>query len=132
MGIDILSGAQDDLDDLSRSDPEAFATIMAFLQEAAADSKLLEKWTTHGDAQINDKVFSVKRWVEGRRIGELYRIRILDTPATSYRIVYGYHWPLQLFGILAVVHKSQLTYEINDPLADRIRDDWTGSIDEFY
>ncbi len=60
-------------------------------QEAEADEEIIEKCTTHGDIEIGSNVVNVKGWVEARRsIGNLFRFRILNTPATSYRIVYGY------------------------------------------
>jgi hypothetical protein len=132
MPIDLLSGAQIDLLKLRRSDPNAFAAVLAFLAEAAADEKLIEKCTTYGNVHLNLIEVNVKRWVEARGIGNIFRIRILNTPATMYRVIYGFDWRSGRFGVLAVVHKGGFNYEITGELADRIRDDWFSATNGFY
>jgi hypothetical protein len=50
---------------------------------------------------------------------------VLDTPATRYRIVFGYHWRIRKIVILAIVHKEDLTYDnLNSEIAKRILADW--------
>jgi hypothetical protein len=132
MAIDLLSGAQTDLLALRRSDPEAFAAVVAFLEEAAVDDELIQKFTTYGNVVINLSEVNVKRWVQASGIGNLFRIRILNTPATVYRVIYGYDWRSGRIGILAVVHKDNFTYEITGQLADRIRDDWFSATNGLY
>jgi hypothetical protein len=132
MPIDLLSGAQIDLLKLRRSDPNAFAAVLAFLAEAAADKELIEKCTTFGNVHLHLIEVNVKRWVEARGIGNIFRIRILNTPATVYRVIYGFDWRSGRFGILAVVHKDEFNYEITGELADRIRDDWFSATNGFY
>jgi mRNA-degrading endonuclease RelE of RelBE toxin-antitoxin system len=130
MPIDILPGARNDLIRLKRSDPDALAVIATFLQEADADEKLIDKCTTQGNVVIGSNRLNVKAWVEARRtIGNLHRFRILDTPATSYRIVYGYDWHTRRIGILAIVHRDNFDYEISGQLADRIQADWDRATD---
>jgi mRNA-degrading endonuclease RelE of RelBE toxin-antitoxin system len=130
MSIDLLPGARADLAKLRRSNPEALAVIAVFLQEADADNELIEKCTTHGDNSIGSNRVNVKAWVAARRRSDnLFRFRILDTPATAYRIVYGYDWHTRRIGILAVVHKDDFDYEISGELADRIQADWHRATD---
>jgi len=124
MIIDLLPGAKTDLRALRESNPDAFAAVMAFLEEAEADESLIDKFTTYGNVQIGESVINVKRWAAASVVGNLLRIRILNTPATVYRIVYGYDWQTRRMGILAVVHKDDFDYEIKGELADRIQNDW--------
>jgi mRNA-degrading endonuclease RelE of RelBE toxin-antitoxin system len=131
MPVDLLSGARTDLAKLRRTDPEALAVIATFLQEAEADSELIDKCTTHGDNVIGSNKVNVKAWVAARRQSDnLFRFRILDTPATVYRVVYGYDWHTRRIGILAVVHKNDFDYEISSELADRIQADWHRATDD--
>jgi mRNA-degrading endonuclease RelE of RelBE toxin-antitoxin system len=130
MSIDILPGATADLRELRRLDPRALAVIVTFLQEADADAKLIEKCTTHGENTIGSNRVTVKGWVAARRRSDnLFRFRILDTPATSYRIVYGFDWHTRRVGMLAVVHKDDFDYGISSDLADRIQADWRSATD---
>ena len=124
MSIDILPGAKTDLMELRHSDPDAMAVVSSFLQEANADSELVKKCTTRGNVQIGSSQVSVKPWAAARRRDNLFRFRILDTPATVYRIVYGYDWHTRRVGILAVVHKDEFDYATSGELADRILNDW--------
>jgi mRNA-degrading endonuclease RelE of RelBE toxin-antitoxin system len=107
------------------SDPDALSAVVAFLEEAEADDELLAKCTTYGTVEIGSYRVSVKPWVEARRGGDnLFRFRILDTPATTYRVLYGYDWHSGRVGILAVVHKDDFDYAMSGKFADRIQADW--------
>jgi hypothetical protein len=126
--MDLLPGAKADLRELRRSNPDALAAVMTFLQEAEADEKLIEKCTTSGDSVFGTSLVNIKPWRAQRcRSNNLFRFRILDTPATVYRIVYGFDWRSRRIGILAVVHKDDFHYAITGDLATRINDDWRHS-----
>jgi hypothetical protein len=131
MPIDLLPGEKADLKALRLSDPDALAAVMAFLQEAEAETNddLIKKCTTHGNVQIGSSRVNVKAWAAARRTDNLFRFRILDTPATVYRIPYGYDWHSRRIGILAIVHKDNFDYAISGDLADRIQDDWFSATD---
>jgi hypothetical protein len=127
--IDLLPGAQTDLRAFRQSDPDALAAVMAFLQEAEVDDELIDKCTTTGNVRIGANRVNVKPWAAARRTDNLFRFRILDSPATMYRIVYGYDWHTRRIGILAVVPKEKFDYEISGALADRIYNDWRRATD---
>jgi hypothetical protein len=130
MALDLLSGAKQDLAALRLTDPDAHATVVAFLAEADADEELIGKCTSEGTVEIGPYRVSAVPWHAARRRGDnLFRFRVFDTPATDYRIVYGYDWRTRRIGILAVVHKGKFDYAISTGLADRIRDDWRGATD---
>jgi mRNA-degrading endonuclease RelE of RelBE toxin-antitoxin system len=134
MEIDLLPGAIGDLTKLRDADPDALAAIIAFLQEAAAetDDNLIDKCTTKGNVEIGANRVNVKPWAAARRGPDnLFRFRILDTPATVYRVVYGYDWRKRRIGALAVVHKDNFDYEITGDLANRIYNDWLSATDGF-
>ncbi len=115
---------------LKKADPDALSVVVAFLQEAAADSDLINKSTSYGEIEIGANLVSVKPWIKARNAGDnLFRYRILDTPATVYRIVYGYDWHTRRIGILAVVHRDKFKYAISGELADRIQNDWDSATD---
>ena len=124
MPIDVLAGALDDIAQLKSKDPAALAVVFAFLQEAEEDTQLIAKFTTRGDLDIGKYCVNAKPWVRARATDNLFRIRILNTQATSYRVVYGYDWRQRRIGILAIVHKEKFDYGINGDLADRIFNDW--------
>ena len=88
MTIDLLPGAKVDLRSLRASNPDAFAAVMVFLEEAEADKDLIDKCTSYGNVHINAARVNVKRWVLAQGMGNIFRIRILDTPASVYRVVW--------------------------------------------
>jgi mRNA-degrading endonuclease RelE of RelBE toxin-antitoxin system len=124
MAIDVLPGADADLAALEQTDPAALGVILTFLDEAEKDPDVIDKLTTHGDVEVGTNRLNIKGWVKARRTDNLLRIRILDTPATTYRIVYGYDWRSRRIGILAIRPKEEFEYEIVGELATRIFSDW--------
>jgi hypothetical protein len=126
MPIDFLPGAISDMRALRVSNPKALAVVMAFLEEAEVDDDLIAKWTlADSNVEIGPFDANVKRWIKGGKfIGNLFRVRVLNTVATSYRIVYGYDWHTQRMAVLAVLHKDEFDYEIKSELAHRIQNDW--------
>lgn len=117
------------MDGLAEADPAALAVVLAFLEEAEADPKLETVLTTTGDVDFGNFQLTIRRWASAQSAGNLLRIRILDTPATVYRVIYGYDWRKRRIGILAIVHKDDLDYEIDSKLSRRILDDWNTATD---
>jgi mRNA-degrading endonuclease RelE of RelBE toxin-antitoxin system len=131
MPIDVLPGAEEDLDELESLDPEALAVVLAVLDEAEADPAIAQILTTWGNAHVGEWLLNVKPWVVARARGNnLFRFRVLDTAATSYRVVYGYDWRSQRIGVLAIVHKEDFDYGLKSTLSDRIIDDWRAATDQ--
>ena len=125
MHIDICENAENDLDQLWQSDPEAAATITAVLEQMEADPNIIDVLTTRGNSNLDTTRLNIKVWENMRNQGNLWRFRILDTPATNYRVVYGYHWQTRQICILAIVHKENFDYDdTNSVLSRRIVADW--------
>ena len=124
MSVDYSPGAELDMAALDRADPDAYDVIVVFLAEADNDPKLIERFTTPGDGELGEWRYTIARWQAARRIANFFRIRVLDSPATSYRIVYGYDWFQHRCCVLAVVHKELFDYEPKSELGDRIVKDW--------
>lgn len=126
MHFDVHSDAVADLRALRQADARAAATVAALLQQLQADPRAIDKLTQYGESTVGSVRLGVKRWQAARnRRGDLWRFRALDTPATSYRVVYGYHWQTRQLCILGVVHKDAFNYDdLNSPLAKRILAAW--------
>lgn len=129
MPIDVLPGAERDIEQLEATDPDALAAVLTFLDEAESDSQFEQKLTTVGDVQFEAVRVSIKRWARVQRTSNLLRVRILDTPATVYRVIYGYDWRRRRIGILAIVHKDHCNYDPQSELSRRILDDWNVATD---
>ena len=126
MDIDVHENAELDLDELWNADPHAAAAIDVALDEICGDAEVIKHLTGRGDVKIGTQQLNIKGWVSARRRdSNLARIQVLDTPATRYRIVFGYHWRIRKLVILAIVHKEDLTYDnLNSEIAKRILADW--------
>jgi mRNA-degrading endonuclease RelE of RelBE toxin-antitoxin system len=122
MHVDLHYHAEEDLRRLQGTDPRAAAAVLVTLQQIEADPRASDKLTTHGDNQVGAVRIGVKGWQAPR--GNLWRFRVFDTPATVYRVVYGYHWQTRQVCVLAVVHKDEFDYELDSDIAKRILADW--------
>lgn len=125
MVFDLHENAERDLEGLAARSPPAAAAIIVALEEIAGDPHGIEHLTTHGEIRIGQQRLNIKPWRAARRHHNIFRLRILDTPATSYRIVYGYHWQVRRIIVLAIVHKEHLDYDqLDSKIAQRILADW--------
>jgi mRNA-degrading endonuclease RelE of RelBE toxin-antitoxin system len=126
MHVDIHEHAAEDIRRLWKTDARAASAVTAALEQVQADPDVIDKLTQHGDNQFGQFWLNVKRWLQARnKKGDLWRFRIFDTPATSHRVVYGYHWQTRQICVLAVVHKDEFDYDnLQSDLAKRIMADW--------
>ena len=125
MHLDIHQHAANDLRNLRAVDPKSAAAVAVALEQIQADPKAINKLTTFGNNTVGTTHLNVKPWEIVRDKANLWRFRVLDTPATVYRVVYGYHWQTRQICVLAVVHKEKFDYDnLNSDLARRILADW--------
>jgi mRNA-degrading endonuclease RelE of RelBE toxin-antitoxin system len=128
MHIDVHKHAEEDLAEISKTDPDAVADVLAVLEQLEADRRVFDKLTTYGNSDLVDDRINVKKWIEASkkvRNGSLWRFRALDCPATNYRVIYGYHWPNKQICVLAVVHKTEIDYDsFKSGIGQRVLSDW--------
>ena len=111
MKIEVLSGATSDLWAMAAGSPPA--AVVALLQELSADFSVLEAITERADIWLGRLRISVAPWRAAReRRNNLSRIRILDSPATNFRMIVGFDWRQRRAAVLAVLPKDEHTYEI--------------------
>ena len=123
--LDIHINARADIVQIRATDIKAAAAILAALEQVKADPALIDKLTTHGENHFGAHRLGVKRWESVRKMGNLWRFRLFDTPATEYRVIYGYHVQYRQICVLAVVRKEDFDYDdLNSDIARRILDDW--------
>lgn len=124
--ISIHAHAVQDIEQLFISDGRAAVAVLTALEQVKADPRVaLDKLTTYGNNHVGGSRLNVKQWRAMRDTANLWRFRILDTLATSYRVLYGYHVQTKQLCIFAVVHKDNFDYDdLNSDLAKRIKKDW--------
>lgn len=125
--VDLHISAKQDLRKIRNENLEAFTDVLALLEVIRDDPAAIDKLTTHGNVTFADDNVNVKKWINARP-ENLWRFRLLDTPATVYRVVYGYHWQTRTVHVLAVVHKEEFDYDnLQSDLGRRILSDWKDS-----
>lgn len=125
MHIDVHKHAREDLEQLWCDNPKAAASVVVILEQLEADPRIIHKLTTHGDNFIGKNLVNVKSWQKVRGIANLWRFRILETPATGYRVIYGYHWQTSQLCVFAVVDKRTYDYDnLESSINKRILADW--------
>lgn len=123
--LELLPGAANDLRRLHRTDPAVAAAVLVALEQIEADPDAIDKLTLNDTSRFGAFRLGIKRWESARRVGNLWRFRLLDTPATRYRVIYGYHWQTRQVAVLAVVHKETFDYDdLSSEIARRILADW--------
>jgi mRNA-degrading endonuclease RelE of RelBE toxin-antitoxin system len=124
MHVDIHSHADEDLEKLWQTNAEAAAEVHAWLEVMEDDPQAIDKLTTHGNSGGSPNI-NIKSWKSAGTQLNLWRARILDTPATSYRVVYGYHWRTRQLCILAIVKKDEFDYDDHSSaIVQRVFNDW--------
>lgn len=122
--ISVHFNAAADLRQLWEDDRNAAAAVAVVLEQLGADPNAIDILTTFGNNNAGTHRINVRTWESARGLGNLWRFRVLDTPATNYRVVYGYHWQTRQLCVLAVVLKTEFDYELNSDIAKRILADW--------
>lgn len=126
QALDIHNHAKQDILRLRQKDVKAAAAILVALEQVRADPIAIDKLTTRGNNVLGVSRLGIKRWESAQKSGSnLWRFRVLDTPATVYRVVYGYHYQTRQLCVLAVVHKEEFDYDdLDSDIARRILADW--------
>ena len=126
QSVVVLNHAKDDILAIAAVNKAAAATVLVVLEQLKADPQLtIDKLTTSGANDFPGFNVNVKSWRTAKFIGNLWRIRILDTPATGHRVIYGYHYQTQQLLVFAVVDKENYDYDdLTSEINQRIFADW--------
>ncbi|EEO27156.2 type II toxin-antitoxin system RelE family toxin [Oxalobacter paraformigenes] len=109
-----------DLSGLSECD-----LINAFLDELENSPKVLDELTKWSAEHNSNPMFNVKAIVAFQNKGfNLYRIRPLAKRINKYRIIYAYNGQRDEIYLLAIVKKEEYNYEPDDPISQRIFDEY--------
>ncbi len=123
FSLSVHPDAVRDLADLKATSREAYARILALLEQIKNDPRLLEALLDHDFGADRRESFNVKRfesqWHSGRN---LWRLKAweLDRHGLPYRVVYGYEIKRQRYHILGVIHHKGFNYESNHPFTQRV------------
>ncbi len=121
--LSVDNDAKKDLADIKQVNQKAWALIVAFLEQAAADQDLLDRLSQN---QYKDDDYHVSRWVqqwkEGRNIFRL-KIACLTNMDATYRIIYAFDPSRapQHYHVLGILPRS-FNYDQNDSRTRRIED----------
>ena len=125
MHLDIHPNARSDILALRAKDQDAAAVIVVLLEQLQSDPNVVDLLTTKGDSNAHGEKLNVKPWVTAKSERNLWRLRVLETPATEYRVFYGYHWQTRQMCVLGVAHKSDIDYDDHSSgFAARVLADW--------
>lgn len=109
-----------DLASLRAVDIDAWATVVAILQEIEGSQDLLDRLTQNGfsDARLDVKLWSTQQYRHGRN---LWRLRLfdLDELGFAYRVVYAFAPLKHTYHVLAVAPRS-FDYQPSHDLTKRI------------
>lgn len=117
--------AEEDITELSKSNPRAAARILAFLQQVKADEDLLDRMTQHDYGCHPDYAdFHVSKWFEQWNQGKnLWRVKIWDLESLSrkdkYRIIYAFLPRTQDYCVLAIAPR-EFDYDAEHPISKRV------------
>ena len=127
MNITATPGAERDLEALFRADQAAWRIVVAFLEELDGSAEAITGLSRDTEVRLGRFRLNVKHWQAARKNNDnLSRIRILDSPATGYRIFFGHDWRTDCVAILAVLskHDGDLIYETSSIPGRRITNEW--------
>lgn len=120
--LTIHPDAADDLKKLMLSDQFAAGKVLALLQQAKHDPKIIDSLLDHDFGAEHSAAYHVSKWYEFWNVGlNIWRLKIWIEPKGSlrYRIVYAYEPKSLQYYVLAVVHRD-FDYNTNHEITSRI------------
>lgn len=126
MGFRLHDHAVADLDAILESDSAAGAYLAALLEAIHECRDPIDALLPYGNSRLDDWLLNTKPWIQGtgRNRNQLWRARMLECPATAYRIVYGYHQATRQIVVLGLISKKDFDYGTTSPFALRVLRDW--------
>jgi len=122
--LSLHPNARDDLKSLQGQEPEAAARILALLQQAKVDQKLLDAFTIQDFGAHRTEAIHVQQITSQQRRGRdrnLWRIKIwsLEDERLNFRVVYALDPRVSRYTVLGVVPRA-FNYDESHPLTQRI------------
>jgi hypothetical protein len=121
--LSIHPDAVADLRLLKENDTFAAGKVLALLQQAKRDPRLIESLLDHDFGADHSAAHHVSKWFEFWNSGyNIWRLKIWMEPKGSlaYRIVYAYEPKSLQYHVLAVVHRN-FEYKSDHEITIRIR-----------
>ena len=120
--LSLHADAANDLRALMVSDPDAAGKILAFLEQAKRDPKVIASLLDHDFGGTRRDPYHVSKWLEFWNTGfNLWLVKLWTFPKGSlrYRIVYAYQPSTQHYHVLAIVHRD-FDYDPSHAVTQRI------------
>lgn len=120
--LSIHPDAAADLRRLMESDKFAAGKVLALLEQAKRDPKIIDSLLDHNFGGDHTAAYHVSKWHEFWNVGyNIWRLKIWMEPQGSlrYRIVYAYEPKSLQYNVLAVVHRN-FDYKRDHEITERI------------
>lgn len=107
--LSIHADAAEDLRQLMATDKFAAGKVLALLQQAKRDPKIIESLLDHDFGGDHSAAYHVSKWFEFWNAGyNIWRLKIWMEPkgGLRYRIVYAYEPRTLQYHVLAIVHRD--------------------------
>lgn len=120
--LSIHPDAAVDLRRLMESDKFAAGKVLALLEQAKRDPKIMDSLLDHNFGDNHTAAYHVSKWHEFWNVGyNIWRLKIWMEPQGSlrYRIVYAYEPKSLQYHVLAVVHRN-FDYKRDHEITERI------------
>ncbi|OGS99462.1 MAG: hypothetical protein A3F73_12545 [Gallionellales bacterium RIFCSPLOWO2_12_FULL_59_22] len=120
--LTIHPDAADDLRQLMVKDRFAAGKVVALLQQAKHDPKIIDSLLDHDFGADHSATYHISKWFEFWNVGfNIWRLKIWTEPKGSlrYRIVYAYAPKSLQYYVLAVVHRD-FEYNKDHEITNRI------------
>lgn len=121
--LSIHPDAAADLRRLTETDRFAAGKVLALLQQAKHDPKIIESLLDHDFGDDHSAAYHVSKWFEFWNAGyNIWRLKMWMEPKGSlrYRIVYAYEPRTLQYHVLAVVHRD-FDYRRDHEITNRIQ-----------
>jgi len=118
----IHQDAEEDLEQIWDSEPDAAARILVMLEECEGNQGLLDRLTQHEFGARGVDEFNVSRWQERWHKGDnLWRLKVwdLEDKDLRYRIIYAFIPQSRHYHVLAIAPRD-FNYDPSHPLYRRI------------
>lgn len=122
ISLFVHDDANDDLEALWDTEPEAAARIVVLLEELKGDPDLLDRLTQNFYGVRGHSQFNVRKWEEHWNKGrDLWRLKIwdLEDKGLKYRIIYAFIPITKHHHILAIAPRD-FDYETSHPISQRL------------